>query len=114
MAEAVERGLKRREAEGKDISTMGPVCTIMVGRVDDWLKVVADRDNIIAHPAAFAEAIHHYRLLPGLLLHAMPHLLPVFELVTGVSTGALSAPFAFLGGDRFDLIELTELEQIEQ
>ena len=50
VAEAVERGLKRREAEGKDISHMGPVSTIMVGRLDDWLKVVADQDNIIAHP----------------------------------------------------------------
>jgi transaldolase len=53
VAEAVERGLQRREAEGKDISRMGPVCTIMVGRLDDWLKIVADRDNIIANPAAF-------------------------------------------------------------
>jgi transaldolase len=53
VAEAVERGLKRREAEGKDVSQMGPVCTIMVGRLDDWLKIVADRDNIIAHPAAY-------------------------------------------------------------
>ena len=35
VAEAVERGLKRRESEGKDIATMGPVCTIMVGRLDD-------------------------------------------------------------------------------
>jgi transaldolase len=50
VAEAVERGLKRREAEGKDISSMGPVCTIMVGRLDDWLKVVADRNNIITDP----------------------------------------------------------------
>ncbi len=50
VAEAVERGLKRREAEGKDISTMGPVCTIMVGRVDDWLKVVANKENITTDP----------------------------------------------------------------
>jgi transaldolase len=50
VAEAVERGLSRREKEGKDISTMGPVCTIMVGRLDDWLKVVADKENIIANP----------------------------------------------------------------
>jgi transaldolase len=50
VAEAVERGLVRREKEGKDISTMGPVCTIMVGRLDDWLKVVADKENIIANP----------------------------------------------------------------
>lgn len=50
VAEAVERGLTRREKEGNDISMMGPVCTLMVGRLDDWLKVVADRENIIANP----------------------------------------------------------------
>jgi transaldolase len=50
VAEALERGLKRREQEGKDISTMGPVCTIMVGRLDDWLKVVAEKQNIITDP----------------------------------------------------------------
>jgi transaldolase len=50
VAEAVERGLTRREKEGKDISEMGPVCTLMVGRLDDWLKVVADKRNIIANP----------------------------------------------------------------
>src|ERR1700688_907743 len=38
VAEAVERGLKHREFEGKEIASMGPVCTIMVGRLDDWLK----------------------------------------------------------------------------
>jgi len=50
VAEAVERGLIRREKEGKDISMMGPVCTLMVGRLDDWLKVVAEKENIIANP----------------------------------------------------------------
>lgn len=50
VAEAVERGLKRREAEGKDTSLMHPVCTIMVGRIDDWLKEVAERDNILVDP----------------------------------------------------------------
>jgi transaldolase len=49
-AEAVERGLQRREREGKSISGMGPVCSIMVGRLDDWLKVVADQQNIITDP----------------------------------------------------------------
>jgi len=29
---------------------MGPVCTIMVGRLDDWLKVVMDKKNIITDP----------------------------------------------------------------
>jgi len=50
VAEAVERGLTRREREGKDISTMGPVCTIMVGRLDDLLKVVADKQSITTDP----------------------------------------------------------------
>ena len=44
--EAIERGLKRREAEGLDISTMGPVVTIMVGRVDDWIKDCYARDGL--------------------------------------------------------------------
>ncbi len=50
VAEAVERGLKRRESEGKEIATMGPICTIMVGRLDDWLKVVAEKENIAIDP----------------------------------------------------------------
>src|SRR6202007_3332191 len=50
VAEAVERGLKRREREGLEIATMGPVCTIMVGRLDDWLKVVAEKENITIEP----------------------------------------------------------------
>jgi transaldolase len=50
VAEAVERGLTRREREGKDISHMGPVCTIMVGRLDDWLKVLVEKDNIAIDP----------------------------------------------------------------
>ena len=50
VAEALERGLRRREREGKDISTMGPVCTIMVGRLDDWLKMLAERENIAVDP----------------------------------------------------------------
>ena len=50
VAEAVERGLKRRESEGKEISTMGAVCTIMVGRLDDWLKAVAEKENISIDP----------------------------------------------------------------
>jgi transaldolase len=53
VAEAVERGLRRRENDGKDISQMGTVCTLMVGRLDDWLRVVAERDGIIANPRVF-------------------------------------------------------------
>jgi transaldolase len=51
--EAMERGLARREREGKETATMGPVCTIMVGRLDDWLRVVAEKENVIADPAVY-------------------------------------------------------------
>ncbi|HSZ02938.1 MAG TPA: transaldolase family protein [Terriglobales bacterium] len=50
VAEAVERGLQRRETEGKEIATMGPVCTVMVGRLDDWLKVLLEKNNIAIDP----------------------------------------------------------------
>ena len=29
---------------------MGPVCTIMVGRLDDWLKVLMEKDNVAIDP----------------------------------------------------------------
>jgi transaldolase len=69
VAGAVERGLKRREAEGLDISTMGPVCTLMVGRLDDWLKVVHDKKKLSVDPgylewagvAVFKKAYRIYR-----------------------------------------------------
>jgi len=50
VAESVERGLRRRENEGMDIKSMGPVCTIMVGRLDDWLKVLLDKREISVDP----------------------------------------------------------------
>lgn len=56
VAEAVERGLERRAAEGHDISKMSPVCTVMVGRVDDWMQVVANRDDITVDPGSPAWA----------------------------------------------------------
>jgi transaldolase len=49
-AEAIERGLKRRDAEGKDNSAMSPVVTLMVGRTDDWMKVLVKRDGIEIDP----------------------------------------------------------------
>jgi transaldolase len=69
VAEAVERGLRRREAAGLDISTMGPVCTLMVGRLDDWLKVLHDKHNLSVDPgylewagvAVFKKAYRIYR-----------------------------------------------------
>ncbi len=50
MAEAVERGLARREAAGEDVSHMSPVVTIMVGRLDDWMGVLVARDGLMVNP----------------------------------------------------------------
>jgi transaldolase len=52
VGETVERGLRRREAEGLDIAHMSPVCTLMIGRLDDWMKAICERDDIIVDPAA--------------------------------------------------------------
>jgi len=49
-AEAVERGLRRREAEGLPVDDMGPVITLMMGRLEDWLRVQTERDGIVADP----------------------------------------------------------------
>ena len=46
VGEAVERGLRRRgDAEG-----MSAVCTIMVGRLDDWLDVTAAKTGTLLTP----------------------------------------------------------------
>lgn len=50
VAEAVERGLKRAEKAGIDTSSMAPICALMVGRLDDYLKVIADKKGIILDP----------------------------------------------------------------
>lgn len=50
VAEAVERGLGRRQRDGHDVSVVGSVCTIMVGRLDDWLKVVMEQEQIATDP----------------------------------------------------------------
>jgi len=52
VAEAVSRGLEKRTTEGLDISEMSPVCTIMIGRVDDWVRSVVDKLNISIDPGA--------------------------------------------------------------
>jgi transaldolase len=53
VGEAVEQGLRRREAEGLDVATMGPVCTIMVGRLDDWMKVSAEKAGVTLDPGYY-------------------------------------------------------------
>lgn len=52
VAEAVERGLKRREAEGLDNSQMASICTIMIGRTDDWLKKNTTKTGQVVLPEA--------------------------------------------------------------
>ncbi len=69
VAEAVERGLKRREQEGKAVDHIHPACTIMVGRLDDWMKIAAGQDGTLLTPgyadwagvAAFKKAYAHYK-----------------------------------------------------
>jgi transaldolase len=50
VAEAIERGLKRREDAGQPTSDIVSVCTIMVGRLDDWMKVCAEKQNLVPTP----------------------------------------------------------------
>ena len=50
VAAAVERGLQRREAAGEEVAAMTPVCTLMVGRLDDWMLVLGKRDGVVATP----------------------------------------------------------------
>jgi transaldolase len=52
VAEAVERGLNAFEAGGGDPADVAPVCTLMIGRLDDWMKVLAERDGIAVDPNA--------------------------------------------------------------
>ena len=93
-AEAVERGLRRREADGLAVDGMGPVITLMMGRLEDWLKVVAERDGTVVHPqalawsgvAAFKRAAAEFRergLRARLLGAAIRHHLHWSELIGG-------------------------------
>ena len=51
-AEAIERGLDRLAAGGGSPDGLAPVVVLMVGRLDDWLKVVAERDLLSVTPGA--------------------------------------------------------------
>lgn len=104
VGEAVERGLRRREAAGLDVATMRPVCTLMVGRLDDWLKVVAKRDGIVTTPghldwagiAAFKRAcalVRERGLRTRMLAAAYRHHLHWTELVGG--DVVLTIPYAW-------------------
>jgi transaldolase len=50
VAEAVERGLKRRELAMLPTAQIVSVCTIMVGRLDDWLKVSVEKHKLSPTP----------------------------------------------------------------
>lgn len=50
VAEAVERGLARRRAEGLPVDEMSPVCTLMMGRTDDWLRDWCDSSDVVIDP----------------------------------------------------------------
>ena len=86
VGEAVERGLDAFVAAGGDAARISPVCTIMVGRLDDWLRVVVERDAIAVHPDAldwagvaafkraygiFRERGHRTRLLVAAYRHRL-------------------------------------------
>ena len=47
---AIERGLKRARAAGRDADAIQPYITLMIGRVDDHLKRVAERETIPTTP----------------------------------------------------------------
>lgn len=49
-AEAIERGLAARAAQGLSVDGMGHVVTIMVGRLDDWLKECVAREGTAIDP----------------------------------------------------------------
>jgi len=104
VAEAVEAGLRRRDAEGLDTASMGPVCTIMVGRLDDWMKVCAEKADLALDPgvyewagvAAFKRAYAIYRergYRTRLLAAAYRNVMHWIELVGG--DVVLSPPYAW-------------------
>jgi transaldolase len=93
VAEAVERGLDRRAASGAT-GDMHPVCTLMVGRTDDWVKAACERDDILLTPgraewagiAVFKRAYGIYRergYRTRLLAGAFRHHLPWTQLLGG-------------------------------
>jgi transaldolase len=94
VGDAVERGLRRYEAAGGDTTRFSPVCSLMIGRLDDWMKVLVERDDIALDPTAanwagiavFKRAYGIYRergYQTRLLAAAYRHRLHWTELVGG-------------------------------
>jgi putative oxidoreductase len=55
------------------------LCRLVVGGTLVWASL-----DKLAHPGAFAESVHHYRLTPIALLHPFALVLPMVELVAGM------------------------------
>jgi transaldolase len=80
VAGALERGLKRARAAGRDADKIRPYITLMIGRVDDHLKRVAEAEKIAVSPGVLdwagiavfkhAHALFRQRGYPGTLLAA--------------------------------------------
>ena len=80
VSAALERGLKRAKAAGLNADAIRPYITLMIGRVDDQLKRVAETEKIAVTPgvidwAGIAVFKHAHRLFkssgrPGTLLAA--------------------------------------------
>ncbi len=80
VAQAFEKGLKRARAAGHDADAIHPYITLMIGRVDDHLKRVAEKEKIDTTPGTLdwagiavfkhAHRIFQQRGLPGTLLAA--------------------------------------------
>ncbi len=104
VAEAMERGLDRLAAAGGDPSHLAPVVTLMVGRLDDWMKAVVNRDGLIVDPraldwagiAVFKRAYGLFRergYRARLLVAAFRHVLHWTEFVGG--DVILTMPYAW-------------------
>ena len=118
--EAIERGLRRRESENLPVEGIGPVVTIMVGRLDDWLKEVVARDDIDIDPAhlewagvaAVKRAYTLFRergLRARVLAAAYRNQLQWTELVGGDLV--LSPPFAW--GQKFEASGIEATSRID-
>ncbi len=117
VGEAVERGLDRLTAQGGDGSVVTPVCTLMIGRLDDWMRVLVERDQIAVDPdalnwagiatfkrayslyqergyrtrllaAAYRHRLHWTELVGGDVILTMPHAWQVRFNASGITPDA--------------------------
>lgn len=116
VAEAVERGFARRAEAGLPEIDLGPVATIMGGRLDDWLKSVVAKEKIYLTPgviewagvaalkrayAIFTERGYRTRVLSA----AFRNELQATELIGGDLV--ISPPFAWQQRINANFTELT-------